>query len=538
MKDEPSVRDASSQDAFEKLKAILLEPDQRKIRQLEKELIALRNRFEDKEKFLQALEPVIIKALDEKIAASREEMAKALAPVMGPAIKKQITEAQDEIVDALYPVIGATIRKSVTEAMKNLARTVNEKVDKALSFHFLFQKMKARFSGVSEADLLLKETLPFHIHEIFFIHHDSGLLIEHLSGNKPLSTDGQDMIAGMLTAIRDFASNAFKTDTEQDVNEIQYNDFQIILESGRKFYLAVVISGIPHKRFYSLLHKVTRDINKKYAKPLRSFEGDTAEFSGVRTILQKLIDVFEPGRVDEPEERKPRGLLYLAGLVVLILAIYFGWFYRPQPDLPATPEKQRAVIGHPIDFQKFINAVNKNAGTDFDAGNAPFKLIYEPQYLIIKGTVPTETIRRQVSTVAAEMSDFPVIINELEIEQKQIPSQALKKRIEQRALYFDKGKTALTAQHKTRLDSIASWLMKINFKHLTIRGHSDSSGSEAVNNMVSRQRARSVYRYLIKKGVKPEKLSVTALGSTQPLDSNTTLAGQAKNRRVELRFEE
>ncbi len=536
MKNEPSVPAASSEDALKKLKAILLEPDQQKIKRLEEELTALRKRFEDKEKFLQALKPVIVKALDEKIAGSREEMAKALAPVMGPAIKKQIAEAQDEVVDALYPVIGATIRKSVAEAMKNLARTVNEKMDKALSFHLLFQKIKARISGVSEAEVLLKETFPFRIHEIFFIHRDSGVLLQHISGGSPLSTDGQDIIAGMLTAIRDFASTAFKTDSQQEVNEIQYNDFQIILGSGRAFYLAVVISGVPNQRFYSQLETLSHSIHTKFAGQLRHFDGDSSKFEESKPLLEKFIIAFDTPIAVE-KDRKPRGILYLAILTVLVIAFYFTVIYEPKEPV-ALQHAVEPAIRQTVDFANFVQAVNKETGMDYHAQDAPFKLIFEPDFVIITGTVPSENVRRAISKTAAQMSIYPVIVNEVHVKKTTESTLTLKEKINNSIFYFGLDQTDLTAAHKNKLDSIAVWLKRLNYKILKITGHSDNTGDEQFNIHISRQRAERVFDYLIEKGIATDKLSITGLGSKMPIASNALSAGREKNRRVELHIEE
>jgi len=170
-----------SGNALERLKAILLKPDQERIAELEKQLTQLRLQLEDKESLIQRLDPIIAASLARKISESKEDMAEALAPVMGEAIRRQINEAREDVVDALYPVIGSTIRKSIAEAMKNLAQSVNEKLNQAMSFTLFLKKTKARLSGVNQNELILKENLPLKIREIFLIHKKSGLLLLHLS---------------------------------------------------------------------------------------------------------------------------------------------------------------------------------------------------------------------------------------------------------------------------------------------------------------------------------------------------------------------
>ena len=528
----------SADEALEKLKAILLKPDQQRIRLLEEEIERLRRNFENKEQFLEFLKPILSKALDEKVVESREEMARILAPVMGAAIKKQISEAQEEVVDALYPVIGATIRKSIAEAMRNLARMVNEKVDKALSFHFLFQKMKARVSGVSESELLLKETLPFRIHEIFFIHRDTGLLIRHVSGSQPLTSDDQDIIAGMLTAIRDFASNAFGSEKEQEVNEIQYNDFQIILESGRMFYLAVVTSGVPDNHFYSLLDEITIKIHKEHGQHLREFKGDTKVFENVVPMIKKLINHYDNIPAVQAEQRKPKGWVYLGITAALVAGLYFGLFYKSAPQSTPSLSKKTSYYIKPVDFEQFVLRVNEKTGTSFSVRNAPFRLLYEPEYLIIRGSVTSEKIRREIGNVAADMAAFPIILNELTIESPDAENSLIKKRIEETVLYFALGKTGLKRGHFSKLDSVVVWLKRIPFRKLVVSGFSDSTGAASTNRVISQKRAQTVVDYLVQKGIDPKKLKIEAWGSKRLAHLNAVLAGQAENRRVEFHFED
>ncbi len=69
---------------------------------------------------------------------------------------------------------------------------------------------------------------------------------------------------------------------------------------------------------------------------------------------------------------------------------------------------------------------------------------------------------------------------------------------------------------------------------ITIVGHTDSSGSAAANNALSRDRAQSTRDYLIARGVAITRLQTEGRGSSEPLADNSTPEGRAKNRRVTL----
>ena len=69
---------------------------------------------------------------------------------------------------------------------------------------------------------------------------------------------------------------------------------------------------------------------------------------------------------------------------------------------------------------------------------------------------------------------------------------------------------------------------------LTLLGHTDATGSEALNIELSRRRAAAVMAALIRRGVSPGQLSMVAIGKAQPIATNLTADGRARNRRVEF----
>ncbi len=285
-------------EALSKLRKIILHEDEKRVAELENELSELKDRINDTDELLEKLDPVIADTLARKIHESKDDMAEALAPVMGAAIKHQIADAKEDMVDALYPVIGSTIRKSITEAMKHLVQTVNEKVDRALSFQLLFRKIKSRVTGVSEGAQFLTESFPFQIHEVFLIHKESGLLLHHFAHTAKSKSADQSIISGMLTAIREFANTAFDQNGKHQLHQIEYDNLQISLEDGRHAYLAAVTEGVVPDNFPQALQQCEQKIHNLHYKELRSFDGNTEAFAECDKIFRKyLIDVFpEPDR--------------------------------------------------------------------------------------------------------------------------------------------------------------------------------------------------------------------------------------------------
>lgn len=101
-------------------------------------------------------------------------------------------------------------------------------------------------------------------------------------------------------------------------------------------------------------------------------------------------------------------------------------------------------------------------------------------------------------------------------------------------LKFETGRATLVSSSFAVLDDIVTVLNDAPQISLRIEGHTDNEGSESGNLALSQKRAESVRAYLIKKGVQSTRLTAKGLGETQPIDTNRTPTGRAKNRRVEF----
>lgn len=101
---------------------------------------------------------------------------------------------------------------------------------------------------------------------------------------------------------------------------------------------------------------------------------------------------------------------------------------------------------------------------------------------------------------------------------------------------FDTNRYDIKPEFRATLDQVASTLAEYDKTFIDIYGHTDSTGSDAINNPLSENRARSVAGYLETKGVNQARIGTRGFGSTQPVADNGTDAGRAANRRVEIRI--
>ena len=84
------------------------------------------------------------------------------------------------------------------------------------------------------------------------------------------------------------------------------------------------------------------------------------------------------------------------------------------------------------------------------------------------------------------------------------------------------------------LDRLATTLNQNPVTTVKIVGHTDSTGSDATNNPLSVNRAAATRDYLVARGVSPTRIAIDGRGSSQPIADNTSAAGRAMNRRVEI----
>ena len=100
--------------------------------------------------------------------------------------------------------------------------------------------------------------------------------------------------------------------------------------------------------------------------------------------------------------------------------------------------------------------------------------------------------------------------------------------------FFATGSSALNAESQAKLADLVDKTKAVNLEVIIAVGHTDITGSAALNQRLSVQRAESVKKFLVGKGVEANRVYTEGKGAANPVADNKTAEGRAKNRRVEV----
>lgn len=229
------VTNMDEQAKLEILKDILFPDDRGAVQDIAKRIELVELIVNDQKELAARVDPLV----DEKINAFTKSIPDTLGPTITATLKKEIKNHKDEVVDALYPVLGKMVKKYVAQEIKILS----EKIDNQLGFIKRFKrKMRSWFGGPTEEQLLMRELSSATIEQVLLIERDTGILKASYSVTNSID---EEMISGMLTAIKSFVEDAFQK-KNQNLELIQYELYNIHLQSFVTHYVAVVISGDYH----------------------------------------------------------------------------------------------------------------------------------------------------------------------------------------------------------------------------------------------------------------------------------------------------
>ena len=499
-----------------------------------------------------AIAPEVGLAIKEQIRLDQESIAQAIAPEMGKAITAQIKLERDSMVDALYPVIGSTISRYMAEAIK----TINEKVSNAISVEGFKRKIRAQVQGVSEAELILKESVAFTVQAAFLIHKASGLIISEVQNSESYHLESE-MVAGMLTAIRSFVNECIvQPGQASELNQIEYGDSKIMLEVAGYCYIAVVIKGEPPHSFINKMRQNVSNLILNYGKLIQEFNGDPGTIpDALHPLIKTLCDPLQ-----KEKSTKPPIALAGIGLAALSLILVPWGIYQYRSSVERRLEANAiAALADTPELAVYRLDVAVDGKTLKLTGKLPNQELRVQAEKIVASTAPKLQLDNRIVAVdvppdpvltAAEVQRITAILNQREgvfistrygdrkvtvegrvidgadaqrIAQslKQIPGvQSVISTVKLEPLkitsriYFQQGTTKLDSTYGEIIGSVKKFMDQYPHKQIKIIGHSDGTGELATNQKLSLRRAAAVRDALVRQGADPKRLQT--IGSPNP----------------------
>lgn len=562
---QPVEPPSRGEDAYEELRHLIVGPEQRG-------LAEIRHRLDDPHRRADDLSSVVAEAIHlRRRKGDDAALADALAPTVRETLRESVRKDPHDLADALFPVMGPAIRKSIAETLRSMLESFNEALEHSLSWRGIRWRIESLRTGKSFAEIVVMHSLLYRVEQLFLIHRETGLVLNHVVA-PAVATQEPSLVAGMLSAIQQFVHDSFDSPQDDSLGSLTVGELEVWIEQGPHAVLAAVIRGHAPASYRLALKENLEIIEGDFAGALATFQGDSAHFRAASDRLHRLLEAQY--REKQDSGKKPH-LAIAAGVLLLLLALsWFGYsayesrrweaFSRDlasQPGIVVTGLEKAGGQWHIRGFRDPLAedpaaqlARDRLAPQDASFALSPFYSLDRAIVLRRAGLLlsPPESVRLTLDggSLAAEGSAPSSWIAKFHERASWIPgisadddsrlrnSDAVD--LESIVLTFPLGRADLDpgqdpsiarAQRDIRslLDLTASTGRAMT---VSLVGHTDSTGVEGNNMVLSRQRADRVAALLQRAGVPGGAIEPRGVGPTQPLRPEDNEEGRHLNRSV------
>jgi len=560
--------DSASEDKLAEIRQLIVGPERARLASLEERLDNPKLLARDISGILP--EAVVLRSSQDK------KFATALTPTLEEVIRSSIKRDPKTLVSALFPVMGPAIRKAITETLRGMLQSLNQALEKSLSVDGLKWRLEAMRTGKSFGEVVLLHNLAYRVEQVFLIHRETGLLLQHVVGAEIAFQDA-DMVSGMLTAIQDFIRDSFGVESENVIESIQIGEFTVWVTQGPELVLAAAIRGTAPEELKLVFQETLENIHLEQSRTLESFDGDTAPFEGSRHHIEACLQT----RYKE-KKQKTSPLLWVVLAVLLVSLGAWGFFsvrnHLLWADYLEKVGAQRGIVVTETgkrDGRYFVAGFRDPLAVDPSALLGASKLDPEkvqsrwesyyslhPEFVIARARnvlTPPETVslelhdtvlhatgsapHRWIEEVRSLAHVIPGIAGFRDEDLVDTDMQTLaasKKWIEEHNLFFPEGAAGLVAGQDDTVRALAKEIRTLQDRarllgkgfSVEIKGHTDRSGSEEYNLVLSRERADFVRSVLVAEGLGGISMKTVGAGHSEPLREEVTVQDRESNRRV------
>jgi OOP family OmpA-OmpF porin len=558
--------ETSDDESFAELRSLLVGPEQRA-------LIALNEHLLDPAVQVRDVSRVLPDAI--ALRATDPQLTRALAPSIEDALTSSVRRDPRPLADALFPVMGPAIRRAITHALAAMMESLNRTVEHSFSSRALHWRWTAFRTGKPFAEIVLLNTLQYRVEQVFLIHTETGLVLQHLSHDARVGQDA-DQISAMLTAIRDFVRDSFKSGGGDTLDALRVGALGIIVEQGPHATIAGVVRGAAPYELRTMFQDALESIHRQLGPELKAFHGDSAPFERARPILEGcLVTQFRP----RPRRASYARWLVAASVVLLAIGLWTFQSVRERRQWNTYIERLQAEPGIVVlasgrrsgrffvgglrdplarDPSTLLAALNLSAelieshwepyealhptfvasrAKDLLRPPAGVALTYRDGLLTASGVAPGPWIAEseRIAPAIAGVRRFVYVGTP--------PEAQLKQRLEAITIRFPRGRSSIGPDQNDTLAALDGLLNELNATlaamarraRVEVVGHTDGDGSEAVNGPLSQARAETVLKLIRTTPRRALDFSAIGTGTSSPIVVGDTEVEKAQNRCVSLR---
>ncbi len=330
-----------------------------------------------RDSFRATVASVIDGAIRDAEIERHDAVSDAMAPMVVHTVRTEIRNSRDEIVDALYPMTGRMVKAYVASAMKDLADSINRRLE---SNTFVL-RLRSMTSGRSMAELAMADTQWPRLDELFLVRRGTGELVARW----PESDGGANhdvVFGGILAAINDFAREAF-AEEGGSLRRIDVGSSLIYLRGSPAYLLAAKLTGTAPPAVEEIIDQAYLSVLEHHRNVFdAAVDTDAGDRRAVlKTLAGQLDEDISQSKVEHqlpPLGFKP--LLIGLALVLLPLATWIGYGLWSEHRNTATLFSARQAIAS-------LPAL-KGYGLRLD-------VTQHGRALSVTGLVPTESVRTE-----------------------------------------------------------------------------------------------------------------------------------------------
>jgi len=472
------------------------------------ELAAIRGRLDDPRRRSADLAQVLPDAIK---ATRAKALRTALEPIFEKTFQSSVRKHTRELADAIYPVIGLALRNSIAAAIREFAESLNQVVEKSLSFRAIRWRIEALLTGKPFSEILLARSLLYSVQHVFLIHRRSGLLLYQAAAQTSVLKDA-DMISGMLTAIQDFVTDSF-SEAGQELETVDAGRFKLWIQYGSKAMLVGAVTGNAPVQLRGVFRNALDQIHEAlYAQLDRGQQDDLSVFEPARPYLERCL----LGQL-APEARKPILPWLLAGAAVAVVGGFSAYAIRQQAPWNRYFAELKRAPGI------VVVSIEKQGPQYLITGLRDPKAL-DPQNLLRQEGLDPARVRYEWRPFLSLDSSF-VAERDLEEARTQIEKQLIR---------FESGSSRLALAEVERVESLTAAIHRVLERYpnsrVTIMGHADELGNGETNTELSLARAQAVVAALVEQGLSADHLEAIGVGNTRPVLTGSTDWARASNR--------